>query len=99
MPENPLDVYKRIDPAFLEFVDNNREFALSDGALPRKFKLLVAMALDASKGTVDGTRSLAQAAVKAGAIKEEIAETLRVAQFIGGVGSVYTAGRALTDTF
>jgi alkylhydroperoxidase/carboxymuconolactone decarboxylase family protein YurZ len=33
----------------------------------------------------------------AGATKDEIAEALRVAQFIGGVGSVYTAAEALRD--
>jgi len=44
-------------------------------------------------------RALAQQAMKAGATKEEIAETLRVTQYISGVGSVYTAARALEDLF
>jgi len=57
------------------------------------------MALDASHGTVQGVRALAQAAMRAGASKEEIVEALRVAQYISGVGSVYTAAHALKDLF
>jgi alkylhydroperoxidase/carboxymuconolactone decarboxylase family protein YurZ len=99
MSQHPLDVFRRIDPAFFEYVDNTHKFALADGALPKKFKFLIAMALDAAAGTVDGVKSLAQAAMKAGATKGEIAETLRVAQYISGVGTTYTAGRALTELF
>ena len=73
--------------------------ALANGALPRKFKLLIAMALDAAHGAVDGVRALAEQAMKAGATKEEIAEAIRVAQYISGVGSVYTAARAFKDLF
>jgi alkylhydroperoxidase/carboxymuconolactone decarboxylase family protein YurZ len=57
------------------------------------------MALDASEGVVEGVRSLAEQAMKAGATREEIVETLRVAQYICGVGSVYTTARAFKDLF
>ena len=57
------------------------------------------MALDAAHGAVDGVRALAEQALKAGATKEEIAEAIRVAQYISGVGSVYTAARAFKDLF
>ena len=99
MSQHPLSVFERIDPEFFQCVDDTREFALSDGALPKKFKFLIAMALDAAAGTVDGVRSLTQAVLAAGATKEEIAETLRSAQYISGVGSMYTAGRALAELF
>ena len=99
MAEHPLKVFEKIDPELLKFVQSNNALALADGALPRKVKLLVAMALDASHGAVDGVRALSELAIKAGATKEEIAETLRVAQYISGVGSVYTAARALRDLF
>lgn len=95
MPENPLKIIETQDPDLFKNVQDTRALALSDGALPSKTKLLMAMALDASHGTVDGVRSLAQAAMNAGATKEEIMETVRVAQFISGVGCVYTAARAL----
>ena len=95
MPENPLKTIEKLDPALLENVNNTRALALNDGALPSKTKLLIALALDASHGATDGVRSLAQAAINAGATKEEIMETVRVAQFISGVGCVYVAARAL----
>jgi alkylhydroperoxidase/carboxymuconolactone decarboxylase family protein YurZ len=96
---DPLEVFQKVDPELLSLVQNTRDFALSDGALPKRFKLLIAMALDASHGAVNGVTSLAQAAMGAGATKEEITETLRVAQFISGVGSVYTSANALRDLF
>ena len=99
MSENPLKVFEKLDPELLEMVENTRKLSLTDGALPRKFKLLIAMALDASHGTVQGVKALAQAAMQAGATKEEITEALRVAQYISGVGSVYTAAHALKELF
>ena len=99
MPEHPLKVFERIDPEFLKLVEDTRAFTLTDGALPRKFKLLIAMALDAAAGAVNGTKSLALLAMKAGATKDEVTEALRVAQFISGAGSTYTAGRALRELF
>jgi alkylhydroperoxidase/carboxymuconolactone decarboxylase family protein YurZ len=99
MAENPLQVFEKVDPKLLKFVGDGRAFALDDGALPRKFKLLIAMALDASEGAADGVRSLAEQALKAGATREEVAEAFRVAQYICGVGCVYTAARAFKDLF
>lgn len=99
MAENPLKVFENLDPELLKLVTDNRQFALSDGALPRKFKLLIALALDASVGAVDGVTSLARAAMQDGATKQEIAEALRVTQYICGVGSVYIAARALKEQF
>jgi len=57
------------------------------------------MALDASEGAVEGVKSLAEQAMEAGTTREEIIETLRVVQYICGVGSVYTAARAFKDLF
>ena len=99
MPEHPLKTLETLDPELLKLVQNTQQFALGDGALPRKFKLLIALALDADHGAVEGVKALAQAAMQAGATKQEIAEALRVAQYISGVGSVYTASRALKDSF
>ena len=92
-------MFESLDPELFELVKTTNDLALSEGALPKKFKLLVAMALDAAVGTVAGVRSLAQAAMRAGATKHEIMETLRVAQYICGVGSVYTAAEALKGLF
>jgi len=99
MSEHPLKIFEKLDPELLKLVENTRELATADGALPKKFKLLIAMALDASQGTVQGVKALAQAATQAGATTEEITEALRVAQYITGVGSVYTAAHALRELF
>jgi alkylhydroperoxidase/carboxymuconolactone decarboxylase family protein YurZ len=99
MAEHPLKVFEKLDPELLTLVRNTNAFALADGALPRKFKFLIAMALDASHGAVRGARSLAEQAMKAGANKEEVAETMRVVQYISGVGSVYTAADAFKEIF
>lgn len=97
MPEDPLKVFEEMDPKLLKVVRETGEFALADGALPRKFKLLIAMALDAAHGAVGGVRALALEAMQAGATKQEIAEAVRVAQYVSGVGCVYTAAHALRE--
>ncbi|MCG7854147.1 MAG: carboxymuconolactone decarboxylase family protein [Methanosarcinaceae archaeon] len=99
MPEHPLKIIDQLDPEFAKLVENTREFALSDGAIPRKYKLLIALALDASHGAEDGVKSLTHAAMHEGATKKEIIEAIRVAQYICGVGSVYTSARALKEIF
>ena len=99
MAESPLKVFEKMDPELLKLVEQNRALALDDGALPRKIKLLIAMALDASQGAENGVKSLARQALNAGATEKEIMEALRVAQFICGVGSVYTAAHAFEDGF
>lgn len=99
MSEHPLKIFEKVDPDLLELVENSRKLALGDGALPKKFKLLIAMTLDASTGAVQGVKSLAQAAMRAGATKQEIAEAMRVTQYISGVGSIYTAAQALKELF
>jgi len=97
MAEDPLKVFEELDPELLRLVRQTSELALADGALPRKVKLLIAMALDAAHGAVGGVRALARMAMDAGATKQEVAETLRVAQYVSGAGSVYTAAHALQD--
>ena len=99
MPEHPLKIFETLDPDLLKLVNQTSEFALADGALSRKTKLLIAMALDAAHGAVGGVAALARMAAEAGATKEEISEALRVAQFVSGVGCVYTAAHALKDAF
>lgn len=99
MTEHPLKIYEKLDPDLLKHVENSGDFVFAEGALPRKFKLLIAMAFDASYGAVNGVKSLAQQAIDAGATKEEITEALRVAEHLSGVGCVYTAGVALKELF
>ena len=97
MPEHPLSPMMKLDPQFMDHLKETDKIVYSDGALPRKVKLLMALAFDAANGASDGVRALAQAAIRAGATKEEIAETVRVAYHLSGVGSVYTAAHGLKE--
>ena len=99
MTEDPLKPFEKLDPKLLKLVEETQQLAFSDGALPMKFKLLIALAFDAAHGVVEGVNSLARAAMQAGATKEEITEALRVAQYVSGVGTVYTACQALRELF
>ncbi len=97
MPEHPLKILEKLDPDILSRIEGATKFVFADGALPRKIKLLIAVALDASKGAAQGVASLARQSLEAGATKQELAETLRVAHYICGVGSTYTAAQGLRD--
>ena len=48
MAENPLTVIKKLDVELFKNVEATQTLALADGVLPRKLKLLIALALDAS---------------------------------------------------
>jgi len=97
MSEHPLKTLRTLDPDFMKTVDALDAAIYADGALPRKVKLLIAMAFDAAAGAPGGVRALAEQALKAGATKAEIAEALRVAFHLSGTGSLYTASFALKD--
>jgi alkylhydroperoxidase/carboxymuconolactone decarboxylase family protein YurZ len=86
-----------LDPKLYDLVSHSREFTFKDGALPAKTKYLIAVALDAAHGAVNGVRALSLQALKHGASNEEIMEALYVSNFISGVGSIYTAAAGLKD--
>ena len=99
MPENPLSTAMRIDPEVVEHMKTTDDWVFADGALPKKVKLLMAMAFDAAHGAAGGVRGLAERAMKDGATKDEISEALRVAYLMTGVGSVYIASQGLKELF
>ncbi len=70
MSEDFFKVIGKVDPKLLDVFRNTNELAFTDGALPRKLKILIALALDASRGVVEGVKTLAKAAMQAGQ-KEE----------------------------
>jgi AhpD family alkylhydroperoxidase len=99
MDGHPLEPIKKLDLEFFIFVEKSRERAFKDGALSAKTKYLIAMVLDATHGAAGGVAALARQAVEHGASREEIAEAIQVANFVSGVGSVYTASFGLADVF
>ncbi len=99
MEKNPLEVINELDTKLYDIVSQNRVFTFKDGALPAKTKYLIALALDAAHGAVNGVRALSLQSLEHGASKEEIMEALHVSNFISGVGSIYTAAAGLKDVF
>ncbi|KPJ83515.1 MAG: 4-carboxymuconolactone decarboxylase [Spirochaetes bacterium DG_61] len=99
MAENPMDVIRDLDEQLHSLIAENRDFCFEGGALSKKTKYLIALALDASHGAIEGVKALALEAKKNGASKDEIMEALRVAHFISGVGCIYVAARALKEIF
>ncbi|MBN2110608.1 MAG: carboxymuconolactone decarboxylase family protein [Methanosarcinaceae archaeon] len=95
MQEDPLEIIKNTDPELFKLAENARAAALGEGAIPVKYKLLIAMALDAAEGAEKGVMVLAMQAMAAGATKEEVMEAVRIAYLISGIGSVYTAAGGL----
>ncbi|MFH0847471.1 MAG: carboxymuconolactone decarboxylase family protein [Chloroflexota bacterium] len=99
-PQSPLASLEKLDPELFKAMQQGRQFALGDGgALPKKYKLLIAVALDAAHGSPDGVRNLAQQAMKEGATKQELADTLRVVHYIFGGGAIHVAARGLQGVF
>jgi alkylhydroperoxidase/carboxymuconolactone decarboxylase family protein YurZ len=99
MSGNPLDSYRKIDPEVIKSFENLQDLALSEGELPQKIKLLIAMAIDAEHGALQGAIALGKRAIAVGATKEEIIETLRVAYYIGGTSALYTSAMTLQSLF
>ena len=97
MAENPLQVIMDQDSELFTLLENTRELAFAEGGIPLKYKLLIAVALDAANGSADGVKFLAMQAMQEGATKEEVMQAIRITQYIFGAGSVYTASGALKD--
>jgi alkylhydroperoxidase/carboxymuconolactone decarboxylase family protein YurZ len=97
MPDHPLKTLHSLDPELMKHLDGCQDLFYGDGALPRKFKLLIALAFDAAHGADRGVLALARAAMRAGATKAEIAEAIRVAYHLTGVGTLYTAALGLKE--
>lgn len=98
---NPLACLGNIDPELFKLIEETRKVTYSEqaGGLPRKYKILIAMAIDASHGAAGGVGSLAKQAMAAGATKQEVGDALRVVNMICGVGSMHTAAQGLKDMF
>jgi alkylhydroperoxidase/carboxymuconolactone decarboxylase family protein YurZ len=95
--KDPLDAIKKLDEDIFNSIKNLEVLAFSEGEIPVKYKFLMAMAIDAVLGAEEGVKSLAKAAIDVGASRKEIAEAVRVAYYVGGAGSIYTAAKGLKD--
>lgn len=99
MPDHPLKPIADNDPDLMSLVGQATQLEFSDGALPKKVKILIALAIDASLGAPGGVRALATQALAAGATREEIMETIRVVHFVGGQAKLHCAAEGLKGVF
>jgi len=82
------------DPELLRQMESLQSFAAQDGALPAKVKTLMSMLVDAILAHPDGVKALAAQARAQGATEDEIAETVRMAFYCGGMPGLVTGTRA-----
>lgn len=80
--------FKELAPEFMaaEFAVLN--IAYQDGALPSKVKRLIALAMALKVGCTNCILSQTESALKAGATKDEVIETLQVAVAMGGTTGI-----------
>jgi alkylhydroperoxidase/carboxymuconolactone decarboxylase family protein YurZ len=71
-----------------------RERILKDGAIPAKYKLLMAMVTDAIAAHPDGVRTLAGNARAAGASEPEVTEAVEVGYLFGGTAALVMGANA-----
>ncbi|MCV7099237.1 carboxymuconolactone decarboxylase family protein [Mycobacterium palustre] len=82
------------DPQFSDSYVAMRERILKDGAIPAKYKLLMAMVTDAIAAHPDGVRTLANNARAAGATEPEVTEAVEVGYLFGGTAALVVGSNA-----
>jgi alkylhydroperoxidase/carboxymuconolactone decarboxylase family protein YurZ len=83
-----LDALQDRDPQFVDSYMAIRERIFKDGAIPAKYKLLMAMVTDAIAAHPDGVAALANDARAAGASEAEITEAVEVGYLFGGTAAL-----------
>jgi alkylhydroperoxidase/carboxymuconolactone decarboxylase family protein YurZ len=99
MSKNPIDAYREFDPEIIKSHEALQGLTFSEGELPPKVKVLIAMAIDAENGATQGAIVLGQRALNLGATKQEIIEALRIVYLIGGTKALFTNATVLQTIF
>jgi alkylhydroperoxidase/carboxymuconolactone decarboxylase family protein YurZ len=89
-----VEALEKGDPELLKQFTSLQEFSTKEGALPAKIKTLMSVMGDAMLGRPEGVKVLAERARTQGATEAEIAETVRMAFFFGGIPALVTASHA-----
>jgi len=82
------------DRELLKQLKSLGDFATKDGALSAKVKTLMSLFGDAMLGRPQGVQALAERARVQGASEQEIAETVRMAFYFGGIPALVTGVNA-----
>ncbi|OBG28371.1 carboxymuconolactone decarboxylase family protein [Mycobacterium sp. 852002-51057_SCH5723018] len=91
-----LGAIQRRDPQFSDSYMAMRERILRDGAIPARYKLLMAMVTDAIAAHPDGVRTLANNARAAGATEPEVTEAVEVGYLFGGTAALVMGSNAFS---
>jgi alkylhydroperoxidase/carboxymuconolactone decarboxylase family protein YurZ len=98
LPKPPwLGALQHRDPQFVDSYMAMRERVLKDGAIPAKYKLLMAMVTDAIAAHPDGVRTLAGNARAAGATEPEVTEAVEVGYLFGGTAALVMGANAFSS--
>ncbi|WP_082975241.1 carboxymuconolactone decarboxylase family protein [Mycobacterium sp. E3247] len=89
-----LGAIEQRDPQFGDSYLAMRERILRDGAIPAKYKLLMAMVTDAIAAHPDGVKTLAGNARAAGASEPEVTEAVEVGYLFGGTAALVMGANA-----
>jgi alkylhydroperoxidase/carboxymuconolactone decarboxylase family protein YurZ len=92
-----LGAIQRRDPQFADSYLAMRERILKDGAIPAKYKFLMAMVTDAIAAHPDGVRTLAGNARAAGASEPEVTEAVEVGYLFGGTAALVMGANAFNS--
>ncbi len=95
MAQHPLAEIEKLDGDYIKGIYGTNESLLGEGAMPARYKLLLAMALDANNGDTAGVRVLTEQALEAGLGRDELLEAIKVIHHVVGVGKVFTISEAL----
>ena len=94
-----LDHIRKHNPDLAVAIKELDRIMVTDGALDRKTKRLIAMACVATRMCEDCVYAQARTAANYGATKEEIVEAMHVAVICGGVPTWSVAKKGLTQIF
>jgi len=86
-----FEIVEKNDPEFVALLAADRDFAMSEGAIPAKYKILMTMIIDALLAHDAGVATIANRARDLGASEDEIKEAVRVAYLYGGTPALVSA--------
>lgn len=96
-PIEALEIADKISPQLKDAIRSLYSIIWRDGALPLKFKHLIALALSICYGVEEGqAHKIMVRALEAGATKEEIVETILVTTWLSGIPAL-VASRSLLE--
>jgi AhpD family alkylhydroperoxidase len=96
-PSNPPDPIVTNDPAFMAVFSQQYKAAFGEGAIPAKYKQLSGATLSVVVKCEECLKYHVQMAIKLGASRQEIVESVRIGLLAGGSAGMPTMGAAYAE--